>query len=113
MTNFKALGIEKDIIEYQSQINNNTLSNLINSSYFDHPLISKRQENQIYCNIRIINCQHDDLWYRDLIGCVLFVKIRYQNFTYGRYISEFVGVKLTSTKEITFRSVSSKDAIII
>jgi len=113
LPNFKALQIERDMIQEFSYYQASDLNLLIESSYFQNPYITKRKENEIYCNVRVVDCENEYYWYRNLIGFDFFCKIIYKNYGYGKFISEFTAVKLTGTKEIKFRSFSAKDVSII
>jgi len=113
MSNYKALGIEKDMQVEFSNYNKSELVQLIDSGYFEHPCISNRKSEAEYCEIEIIDCSYSNWWYKDLFGHKFFCRIRFSNYGRGRFISEFVGVKLTSKKEITFKTFSPSDVIII
>jgi hypothetical protein len=76
MTNYKALGIEKEMDEiFNSEVDNINL--LIQSSYYDNPYIQKRKSNEYYCSIIVVSCQSNMWWYKDLIGYSFFCRIRY------------------------------------
>lgn len=96
-----------------SNYNTSELSQLMNSCYFDNPYITNRKAEAEYCEIEIIDCSYSDWWYKDLFGHKFFCRIRWDNHGRGRFISEFIGVKLTSKKEIQFRTFSPNDVIII
>lgn len=96
-----------------SNYNKSELSQLIDSCYFDHPYIHDRYKEADYCEVEIIDCSHSDWWYRNLFGHKFFCRIVWQDYGKGKFISEFVGVKLTSKKEIKFRSFKPSDVIII
>jgi hypothetical protein len=114
MTNFKALGIEKDMTTLFNSLEASDLNLLEESSYFDHPSISARQQTS-FCDIIVTDCQHKDWWYKNLIGMKFTCEI---NFTHCRhsntkYISRLVGAKVTNTKIIRFRDFDPKDVSII
>lgn len=113
LPNLKALGIEKDMNNEFESIPKTELQTLIDSSYFQNPHIANRPEKGEYCEIEVLDCENESWWYKDLIGYRFFCEIVYGNFGYGRYIKEFLGVKLTNNKTIVFRSFSPKDVIII
>lgn len=112
MSNYKALGIEKEMNEEFNLLSKSELQFLMESCYFDNPNIVKRKQNEEYCEIEVIDCPNN-FWYKNLIGQKFFCKIRWRDYGRGRFISEFLGVKLTSTKEIQFRAFSPSDVIII
>jgi hypothetical protein len=73
----------------------------------------KRQSGQSYAMIRITSCEHESWWYAKFIGQEVFVRFRYNNYGYGRFIQEAVCVYLSKTRITTGRSISAKDFIII
>jgi hypothetical protein len=113
MTNFKALGIEKEMQQCFEDIDATELQKLMNSCYFDYPHITNRKKGSEYCTIMVMSCKHESWWYNDLIGLEFFCKIEYKDYGRGRFISNFQGVKLTNTKEIWFRCFEPEDVIII
>lgn len=109
--NWKYIGIEKEINEEFSLYKKTDLSILMDSSYFNNPLIRRREPGE-FVEIEVISC-NDSFWYKDLIGFTFFTRIRYKNYGNGKFMQEFIGVKLTNTKEILFRSFPAKDVIIL
>ena len=75
--------------------------------------VTNRRKNQSYCEIEVISCEHESYWYKNLIGCRFFCRIIFCDYGYGKFIKEFVGVKLSKNKEIIFRSFDPKDVIIL
>lgn len=114
MSNYKALGIEKEIKSEFSQWQDSDLKKLIDSEYFYLPHISKRAPSE-YCNIRVIDCQNTAWWYNKLIGFEFFCKIEFFNdrFSKCKEVKRFIGIKLTNSKEIIFRDFDPKDVSII
>jgi hypothetical protein len=113
MTNFKALGIEKDMTAEFKNHADSDLKKIMDSEYFTHPHITKRREGQSYCTVEVISCDHKDWWYRDLIGMQFFCKIKFDNYNGKKSVREYIGVKLSGSKEIIFRGFEPKDVIII
>lgn len=113
LTNYTALGIEKEMNEVFNSEKKDDINLLIKSSYFENPSIQKRRSDGFYCSIIVTSCQSEMWWYRDLIGYTFFCRIRYRIQNDIFIISEFVGVKITKTKEILFRTFDPKDVIII
>ncbi len=113
MTNFKALGIEKDMdAEFKTHVDSD-LKKIMDSEYFNHPSISRRHTGENYCTIEVVSCQQKDWWYKDLIGMQFFCRIQFRIYNGKKHIKEYVGVKLTSSKEITFRGFDPKDVIML
>ncbi len=111
MSNYKALGIEKEMNEEYSFWNGSDLKKLIDSEYFYLPYISKREPSE-YCEITVADCQGENWWYKNLIGFNFFCKIIYMRYADNkRFVTEFRGVKLTNTKEIIFRGFDPKDVV--
>lgn len=113
LPNLKALGIEKDMNGEFSLIPKTDLQTLIDSSYFQNPYITDRPKGGEYCRIEVLDCASESWWYKDLIGFTFFCEIRYGDYGYGKFIKEFVGVKLTRNKKIIFRNFKPEDVIII
>ncbi len=113
MANFKALGIEKDMNAEFKNYAESDLKKIMDSSFFEHPYITNKRKGESYCTIEIVSCQYENWWYKNLIGMQFFCKIRFDNQNGKKYIKEYVGVKLTNTKEIIFRSFDPKDVIMI
>ncbi len=113
MTTFEALGIEKDMdAEFKTHAESD-LKKIMDSSYFAHPYITKKSQGESYCTVEVVSCQYKDWWYKNLIGMQFFCRIRYSIHNNKKYINEYIGVKLTSSKEITFRSFDPKDVIML
>lgn len=112
MSNYKALGIEKDMNVEFDNYNKSALQILLDSCYFDHPSITNKVKNGEYCTIEVIECENN-FWYKDLIGFQFFCRISFRDYGHGRFISEFTGVKLSGNREIKFRGFDPKDVIII
>ena len=113
MCNYKALKIEKYMQEEFSNYDNSSLKALMDSCYFEYPMITNREKEASYCTIEVIDCSYDDWWYSKLIGFQFFCKIIFGKNRNGEFIKEFLGVKLTKNKEIVFRSFEPSDVIII
>jgi len=112
MSNYKALRIEKEMeLEFDSK-NPSELKILMDSCYFEHPLITKRDPSE-YCEVLVTDCQNPTWWYNDLIGFKFFCQIRYVSGTNKQIISDFTGVKLTKNKRIIFRGFDPKDVMIL
>ncbi len=110
--NFKALGIDKLMNEEFKYIEKSALQKIIDSHYFEVPLIIKRREEQMYCTIKIIDTDHC-FWYNNLLNFEFFCMIRFKDYGYGEFISEFIGVQLSNNKTIIFRTFSPKHVTII
>jgi hypothetical protein len=108
-SNYKSLGIEKEMSLEFSNYKESDLQRLQKSDYFDNPHITKRQENAHYCMVMVIDCQHESWWYANLIGLTFFCRVKYTN----NRIVEYIGVKLTKNKEIIFRTIDAKDVLIV
>lgn len=89
------------------------LTSLLKSCYFENPSIQSLKKDAEYCQIRVIDCSYEFWWYNNLIGYDFFCRIRYNDYGRGRFISEFVGVKLSKNKEIVFKTFKPSDVIII
>jgi hypothetical protein len=115
LSNYKALGIEKDMqIEFSNYDNLSELQALMNSCYFEKPYITERKKEAHYCTVEVTDCKHDDWWYSKLIGLKFFCRIKFERYNdSSTNITEFVGVKLTKNKEIIFRHFDPADVIII
>lgn len=114
MSNYKALGIEKEMQEVFNGHDKTDLTILEESEYFYCPYITKRQDGEVYCNVSIISCSHKDWWYKNLIGWTFFCRISFGKYPNGqKYIREFEGIKITKTKSIIFKGFDPKDVIII
>lgn len=113
MTNYKALGIDKDMDAEIKKYPETELQRLMSSSYFDHPYITKRVSGTAYCMVKVISCKNDGWWYKNLLDLDFFCKIRFTKYSGERFISEFVGVRLSNSKEIIFRSFDPEDVVII
>ena len=113
LPNFKSLGIEKCMGEEFEYIPKTELRTLIDSEYFKTPHISNRMYGDEYCEIEVLECENDAWWYKNLIGHRFFCKIVYGNYGYGKFIKEFMGVKLTHNKMIIFRSFPPQDVMIV
>ncbi len=113
MTNFKALGIEKDMDAEFKTHGDSDLKKIMDSEYFNHPYITKKREGQSYCTVEVVSCLHDNWWYKDLIGMQFFCRINFHNQNGKKYVSEYIGVKLTNSKEIIFRGFDPKDVILL
>lgn len=109
MANFKSLKIENEMTEEFSNYEKSKLKKLLESSYFENPHITNKQENQIYCTIKVIDCKYENWWYYNLIGFSFFCRIIFQE----DQIKEFKGVKISDRKEIIFRDFDPDDVIII
>jgi len=114
-TNFKAIGIGKEMTELFNSLEASELNLLNESEYFICPYIDKRKEGDKYCDIVVNDCQHSDWWYSKLIGMKFFCEINFSYCHYRNlnYISRIVGVRLTNTKVIKFRCFDPKDISII
>lgn len=111
MTNYSALGIDKEMGEEFDNYNPTILQQLTDSCYFDNPHKTNRKEGASYCIIEVNDCQNDSWWYSKLIGHQFFCRI---NFHYNTTnIKEFIGVKLTKNHELIFRGFDPKDVSII
>lgn len=113
MPNWKYLGIEKEASEMFSEFEKTDLQLLMESSYFEHPMLTNRKKDAEYCIIEITDCQDEGWWYSKLIGFQFFVRIEWRTFASNKVVSDFKGVRLLKNKEIVFRSIDPKDAIII
>lgn len=111
MNNFKTLGIDKEMAYEFNLWSKSDLSLLIECEYFYMPYISKRTTGN-FCNVRVIDCHNQLWWYKKLIGFEFFCKVNIYNYDKTNEIKEFMGVKLTDKKMITFRSFDVKDVII-
>jgi len=113
MGNYRALGVEKEMQNEFDSLNPSDLKMLMDSSYFEAPYITRRNADAVFCEIMVIDCQHKDWWYKNLIGFKFFCEIIYKRCERGTYISRFVGVKLTGTKKIIFRDFDPKDVAVL
>lgn len=113
MCNYKALGIEKDMTYEYSTWNDSDLKKLIDSEYFNHPHITNRKEAKEFCNVRVIDCEHDNWWYANLIGFEFMCEVQYVDYGRGKIVKQFKGVKLTKNKIMYFRDFSPKDVSIV
>lgn len=111
--NFKALGIEKEMKDEFQYFNDSNLSKIVNSTYFECPLIKRREKEADYCMIEVTSCKYDNWWYNDLIGFEFFCRIIYRNIRGSKVIYEFLGVKINNNKEIVFKSFDPTDVCII
>ena len=111
LPNFKALGISKDMNDAFENIKKTDLKLLIDSEYFNSPLIVDRKTESEFCEVEVF-CENEGYWYSHLSGLTFFCEIVYKNYGYSRFISEFKGVKLTNNKMIVFRSFKPEDVII-
>lgn len=112
MSNYKTLGIEKEIESEFNNWNDSDLKKLIDSEYFYLPYVSKREPSE-YCEIMVVDCQNEKWWYNKLIGLKFFCKIIYLEINNNKIIKEFKGVKLSNSKQIFFRCFDPKDVIIL
>ena len=113
MSNHIALGIEKEMEDEFKSYTESDLKKLMGSSFFAHPYITMKKREQSYCTIEVVSCQHKDWWYKNLIGMQFFCRIVFDNYNGKKSIKEYVGVRITSAKEIVFRSFDPKDVILI
>jgi hypothetical protein len=113
MSNYKALGIDKEMSYEFSTWNESDLKKLEDSEYFMSPSITDRKEAKEFCHIRVTDCEHDNWWYSKLLGFEFMCEIKYGDYGRGKFIRSFVGVKLTKNKIIYFRDFSPKDVSII
>lgn len=112
LPNFKALGIDKDMTDAFNSIDKSELQLLIESEYFNHPLITDRKKESEFCEVEVFCENKKGYWYDGLCGLTFFCQIIYRDYGYGRFISEFKGVKLSNSKMIVFRSFNPEDVII-
>lgn len=113
LPNFERLGVKKDIADLFNTHSSKDLQAIIDSEYFFAPYITRRDPS-FYANVFVISCKHEYFWYKNLIGFEFFCEIRFRkplDETSG--ITDVVGVKLTGTQKITFRSFDPEDVIII
>ncbi len=113
MSNYKALGIEKEMNYEFSTYNESDLKKLVDSEYFNNPHITARKDGKEFCNVRVIDCEQDNWWYNKLIGFEFFCEIMYADYGFGKFVKEFRGVKLTKNKIIYLRDFSPKDVSIL
>ncbi|RUP42326.1 MAG: hypothetical protein EKK63_01735 [Acinetobacter sp.] len=73
----------------------------------------RRREGERYAVVKIIDCQHKDWWYSKFIGVECFVRLRFNNYGRGEFISEGVLVKVNKNRVLSGRSISVKDLMII
>jgi len=114
MSNYKALGIGKEMEEVFNRHNKSDLVLLEESEYFNHPYIQRRKEGESYCNVSIVSCSGKDWWYKNLIGWTFFCRIYFNTLPNGmKYVTDYKGVKLTKNKEILFRGFAPEDVVMI
>jgi len=113
LPNFKRLGIDKEMTLEFNEHNETDLQKLIKSSYFENPYITNRTDGAEYAEVEVIKCRYDSWWYSNLIGFTFFCEIQYSDYGRGRFIKDFLGVKLSKNKKIVFRHLDPEDVIII
>lgn len=113
MSNYKALGIEKEMTYEFNTWNESDLKKLIDSEYFLYPHITSRKDGKEFCMIEVVDCEHENWWYSKLIGFKFMCEIVFGDYGHGRFIKTIKGVKLTKNKIIYFRDFSPKDVSII
>ena len=91
------------------------LSRLEKSCCYENSYPQKRKPEQVYATIEVVSCQHDLWWYKDLIGMEFFCRLVFY-FDRNRsikYLKDAEVIALTNTKQITGRSFSPDDIIIL
>ena len=112
---YKHLGIEKDMQEEFSAFNQTDLQLIESSGYFANPLIKNRNDGGEFVEVEVIDCKNPQWWYDKLIGFTFLCRIDFRTCQYRktRYVYQYIGVRLTGTKELVFRSFDPADVIII
>ena len=73
----------------------------------------RRRGGDQYAHIVIHSCQQDNWWYAPYVGMDCFVRLRFQNYGRGEFVTEGVLVYLTNTRVLSGRTISAKDFTII
>ena len=73
----------------------------------------RRRGGERYAHIIIHGCQHPNWWYAPFVGIECFVRLRFNNYGRGEFVTEGVLVYLTNTRVLSGRSINSKDFTII
>lgn len=107
------LGIKKVMDSEFDLIPKSELQRLIDSEYFNQPMVTTRPNDGEYCEVEVLDCENEGWWYKDLIGYKFFCQIIYGDYGYGRFIKEFKGVKLSNGKMVVFKSFSPKDVSVV
>lgn len=111
---YKHLGIEKEMNAAAEELSKTDLQLIEESGYFDHPSVRRRESGE-YVEVEVLDCKNNSWWYKNLIGFTFMCRIDFRTCSYtgNRYVKEYIGVRLTGTKEIVFRSFDPADVTII